>query len=47
MSIECFPYSVWIARFAIEIGANKPWDESVWRLRSGCTPEEVSILVQE
>jgi len=47
VSIECFPYSQWIARYAIEIGANKHWDEGVWRPCSGCAPEEFRMIVRD
>ena len=46
VTIECFPYSVWIARYAVEIGAAKRWDENVWKVQGvGCEPEQVRLVV--
>jgi hypothetical protein len=41
--IECFPYSMWIARYTVEIGAGRRWDENAWQIGSDCRPEEVRI----
>lgn len=45
--IECFPYSRWIARYAVEIGAQRAWDESMWRPRDTCRPEETVLTVED
>ena len=45
--IDCFPYSRWIAQYAIEIGAQRNWNESMWQVRSTCRPEETSIIIDD
>lgn len=45
-AIQCFPYSMWIARYAIEIGAGAKWDERMWQVRPDCGREEVRVTVE-
>jgi hypothetical protein len=45
--IDCFPYSRWIAQYALEIGAKRDWDESMWQIRSTCRPDETAIIVED
>jgi hypothetical protein len=44
--IECFPYSRWIAQYAVEIGARKNWTERIWRPRNNCDPEQTVITAE-
>ena len=44
--VECWPYSHWIAKYAVEIGAAKRWDDRALQLRANCRPDETAITVE-
>ena len=44
--IECWPYSHWIAKYAVEIGAVKRLEDGALQLRPNCRPDETVITVE-
>ncbi|MDQ6758350.1 MAG: hypothetical protein M3Z32_00625 [Acidobacteriota bacterium] len=44
--IECFPYSRWIAQYAVEIGTGRNWNERTWQPRLRCDPDQTVITAE-